>query len=299
MKGRLVSIHVWPRRFAALALLFAALLAVGVACGDEDGGTDAPEAPAASSTSAAISTPALPPLSGKVTVFAASSLTESFKIIGEAFTKMNPGVRVEFNFASSSALATQIEQGAPADVFASADDAQMQRLMSKALIESQPSTFARNVPVIVIPSNNQANIMNPKDLANAGVKIVLAAPDVPIGNYARQIIDKLAADTSYGAGFKDAALKNVVSNEANVRAVLTKVELGEADAGIVYRTDALISKEKVKSIPIPDSANVVATYPIAVVRDAKDREAAAAFVEYARGASGQAILAAAGFESGR
>jgi len=175
----------------------------------------------------------------------------------------------------------------------------MQRLVSKALIEGQPSAFARNVPVIVIPFSNQANIMNPKDLANAGVKIVLAALDVPIGNYARQIIDKLAADTSSGVGFKDAALKNVVSNEANVRAVLTKVELGEADAGIVYQTDALISKESVKSIPIPDSANVVATYPIAVVRDAKDREAAAAFVEYIRGASGQAILATAGFESRR
>jgi molybdate transport system substrate-binding protein len=280
-----------------MALLLVALLATGTACGANDDPTSMADARTGASRTAAGATTTTPSLSGRVTVFAASSLTEAFKAIGNAFTTAHPGVTVEFNFASSSALATQIEEGGPADVFASADGAQMKRLVDGGLIEGEPATFARNVPVIVVPASNPANIATPKDIANARVKLVLAAQDVPIGNYARQIIGKL--DTSYGGGFKDAALRNLVSNEANVRAVLTKIELGEADAGIVYKTDALVSGDKVRVVAIPDSANVIATYPIAAVKDSDDKDAAAAFVAFVQGPEARSILARAGFDPAR
>ena len=148
-----------------------------------------------------------------------------------------------------------------------------------------------------VPADNQARVATPKDLAKPGVKLVLAAPDVPIGSYARQVIDKLAAEPAYGAAYRDATLKNLVSNEANVRAILTKVELGEADAGIVYRTDALISGTKVKTVAIPDSANVIATYPIAVVRSSRNTKVAAAFIEFLGSAEGRRLLTDAGFDA--
>ncbi len=238
-----------------------------------------------------------PPLTGKISVFAASSLTEAFKTIAADFQKANPGVTVEFNFAASSALATQIDQAAPADVFASADTANMTKLTDKSQIEGAPVAFAKNLPVIVVPADNKAGIATPKDLAKVGTKLVLAGPEVPIGNYARQIIDKLAATPEYGAAYKEATLKNLVSNEQNVRAVLTKIELGEADAGIVYKTDALVSKEKVKTVAIPDAANVIAVYPIGVVKTTKNKDAATAFIKFVTGAQGQAALKAAGFDS--
>jgi molybdate transport system substrate-binding protein len=238
----------------------------------------------------------LQPLTGKVSVFAASSLTDVFKAESAAFTKANPGVTVEFNFQSSSALAAQIEQAAPADVFASADAPTMQRLVDKTLIADAPVNFVRNLPVIAVPADNKAQIATPKDLAKAGVKLVLAGPDVPIGNYARQVIDKLAADPAYGAAYKDATLKNLVSNEANVRAILTKVELGEADAGIVYKTDSLVSGSKVRTVAIPESANVIATYPIAVVKSSQNAKVAAAFIAFIRSADGQRLLREAGFD---
>jgi len=281
-----------PHRFIVLIAALAAFALV--ACG---GDTKAPATPSATVDPAtSTATPTRPPLTGKITVFATSSLTDVYKTIGKSFQEKNPGVTVEFNFASSSALETQIEQAAPADVFASADLANMQKARDKSLIEGAPVNFARNVPVIVVPAANKAAIAVPKDLAKAGVKLVLAGPDVPIGNYARQVIDKLAADPAIGAAFKDATLKNLVSNEANVRAVLTKVELGEADAGIVYKTDALVSGPKVTTVAIPDAANVIAVYPIAVVKGSKNAVVAAEFVAYVKGADGQAALKAAGFD---
>lgn len=238
-------------------------------------------------------------VTGKVTVLAASSLTEVYRAIGAAFQGAHPGVTVEFSFAASSALAAQIEQGAPADVFASADEANMKKVTDRQLIAGAPLPFARNVPVIVVPAANRAGIVSPKDLAKPGAKIVLAGPEVPIGNYSRQIIDRLAADPAYGVAFKEATLKNVVSNEANVRAVLTKVELGEVDAGVVYRTDAKVSGEQVKIIELPAAANVVATYPVGVVAASKNQAAAKAFVAFVVGPEGQRVLQAAGFEAAR
>lgn len=240
--------------------------------------------------------PGQPVLQGRLVVFAASSLTESFKAIGAAFEAAHPDVTVEFNVASSSALATQIEEAAPADVFASADSAQMRRLDDGGWIEGAPRPFASNSPVLVVPSSNRAAIRTPADLARPGVKLVLAARDVPIGAYARQIIARLEGEPGYPVGYEEATLRNVVSNEANVRAVLAKVELGEADAAIVYRTDAIMARDRVQVIELPASANVVATYPIGAVRDGRTA-LARAFIEYVSGVNGQALLRAAGFEA--
>ncbi len=253
--------------------------------------------PTASAPSAASPAPTAAPLSGKVSVFAAASLTESFKAIGTKFQQANPGVEVEFNFAASSVLATQIEQAAPADVFASADQPQMQRLADKGLIAGQAVLFARNLPVVVIPAENPGKVESVRDLGRPGLKLVLAGPDVPIGNYARQIIDRLASDPAYGDSFKTTALGNIVSNESNVRGVLTKVELGEADAGVVYKTDALVSGSKVKTVAIPTTANVVAEYPIAATRASGNAAAARAFIDFVRSAAGQQVLRDAGFDS--
>jgi molybdate transport system substrate-binding protein len=281
-----MDIDAWLRRIPLPGLLAMALMTLGVACGDDASPTTSPVTNTA--------TPAR--LEGTLTVFAASSLTEAFKAIGAAFTAEHPDVTVEFNNASSSALATQIEEGAPADVFASADMAQMQRLVDGDVVDEAPATFARNLPVIVVPAANEAGIAGARDLAKSGVKLVLAAEDVPIGNYSRQILDRLAEDPEYGAAFKDAALANIVSNEANVRAVLTKIELGEGDAGIVYKTDALVSGDKVRVLDIPAAANVFATYPISVVTETDNRAAAEAFVAFVSSDEGQAILADAGFD---
>ena len=272
-----------------LAAVISLALAASMACSGAT--TPTPEAPTATASTT------IAPLTGKVTVFAASSLTDVFKKIALDFQAKNPGVTVEFNFAASSALESQIEQSAPADVFASADRANMQKAQDKSFIDGTPATFARNLPVIVVSADNKAGIATAKDLAKPGLKLVLAALDVPIGNYARQVMDKLNADASNGAGFKDAVTKNIVSNEANVRAVLSKIELGEADAGVTYKTDALVSDTKVKTIAIPDAANVIAVYTIGVVKGSKNATAAAASIAYVRGADGQAALKAAGFDS--
>ncbi len=284
-------------KFGQLLAMLAVVTAVAVACGGNTGSKTEPAASATPASPMPTATSASAPLTGKISVFAASSLTEVFKTIAADFQKANPGVTVEFNFAASSALATQIDQAAPADIFASADTANMTKVTDKSQIDGTPVTFARNLPVIVVPANNKAGIAGPSDLSKAGVKLVLAAPDVPIGNYARQIIDRLAATPEYGAAYKDATLKNLVSNEQNVRAVLAKIELGEADAGIVYKTDALVSKEKVKTVVIPDAANVIATYPIGVLKTTKNKNAAVAFIKFLTGPQGQAALKAAGFDS--
>jgi len=285
------------RRIALFGAL-ASLMAVVIACSGGAKPEATPAATAAATKAATVAaTPTAAPVTGKVTVFAASSLTDVFKTIATAFQKANPAATVEFNFASSSALETQIEQAAPADVFASADTANMDKATAKALIDGTPVLFAKNLPVIVVPADNKAGIAAAKDLSKAGTKVVLAAADVPIGNYARQIIDKLAADPTYGAAYKDAVMKNIVSNEANVRAVFAKIEVGEADAGVVYKTDALVSGSKVKTVAIPDTANVIATYPIGVVKTTKNKDAAAAFVKFLTSAEAQAALKAAGFDA--
>ena len=228
-----------------------------------------------------------------LTVFAAASLTDAFTEIGETFQTANPGVTVTFNFAGSQALRTQIEEGAPADVFASASGKEMDAAIEgKFIAEDSKQVFLTNKLVVILPADNPAGLETLEDLANSGVKIVLAAEEVPVGNYARQALDLM--NGSFGADFKDKVLANVVSNEDNVKQVVSKVQLGEADAGIVYTSDAVAAPE-LKSIEIPAELNVIAKYPIAPLVESENAYLAQAFINYALSDEGQAILAKWGF----
>jgi molybdate transport system substrate-binding protein len=230
----------------------------------------------------------------EITVFAASSLTESMEALSAAFLRMHPGSSVRFNFAASSALATQINEGAPADVFASADEAQMSAVTS-AENAGDPEIFATNSLVVVTPAGS-STVDDFADLANPGLKLVLGAPDVPVGRYAREVLERASApEDGISPSFSDRVLANLKSNEPNVRGVLTRVQLGEADAGIVYETDALAAGDEVTVVPIPGQFNVTARYPIAIINDTDQPALASAFVEFVLSAEGQAILQSFGF----
>lgn len=226
-------------------------------------------------------------------VFAAASLTGAFTEIGKAFEAAHPGVTVIFNFAGSQQLRTQIEQGAPADVFASANSAEMNTLVTESYVtKDAPQVFLTNQLVVILPSNNPAHLAELKDLTRPGIKLVLAAEDVPVGKYARQALDQM--NGQYGSGFKDQVLANVVSNEDNVKQVVAKVQLGEADAGIVYTSDAVAAPE-LKSIKIPADLNVIAQYPIAPLAKSGHLNLAEQFTAYALSADAQTIFAKWGF----
>lgn len=235
---------------------------------------------------------------GVLTVFAAASLTESFTEIKSVFEKVNPGVTVQYNFAGSQALVTQLTQGAKADVFASADQPNMENAVKDGVIAGMPQTFVKNKLVIIVPKENKAGIMTPKDLAKPGIKFDTAQASVPVGAYTQTALDNFAKLPDYGADFKAAVNKNTVSQEDNVKAIVQKVQLGEADAGIVYATDAQAAKDKLTIIAIPDAQNVIATYPIALVKDAKQAALGQKFVDYLLSADGQAILQKQGFAPG-
>jgi len=232
-------------------------------------------------------------LQGKITVFAASSLAEVFEEAGKQFEAANPRTRVSFNFAASSALATQIEEGAPADVFASADFAQADRLYQGGHIQS-PAVFARNSLVVVVPRGS-TTVTSFEDLANEGVRLVLAGPGVPAGKYAREVIANASASGDFGADFESRVLANLRSEEANVRAVLAKVQLGEADAGFVYATDVAAAAGEVDVVEIPGQFNVTAEYPVAVTTRGSDSPVATAFVEFLLSTQGQEVLRSHGF----
>ena len=228
-----------------------------------------------------------------LTVFAAASLTDAFTEVGAAFDAANPGVTTTFNFAGSQALRTQIEESAPADVFASASGKEMETLIaSNFVVKDVPQVFLTNKLVVILPADNPAKLEKLQDLANSGIKIVLAAEEVPVGKYARQALDLM--DTSFGAGYKEKVLGNVVSNEDNVKQVVAKVQLGEADAGIVYVSD-IVAATELKSIEIPTELNVIAKYPITPLTKSENAELATKFVEYVLSAEGQAVLAKWGF----
>ncbi len=226
-----------------------------------------------------------------LTVFAASSLTDAFGEIKTAFEAANPGVTVTYSFGASSALATQLSQGAPADIFASANATQMNVAVTAKRIAGKPVTFAKNRLVLIVPAANPAKITSLKDLAKPGIKLVLAAKGVPVRDYTEAMLTKLAAIPAYGDEFKTAFLKNVVSEEANVRQVSAKVSLGEADAGFVYRSDVTPDiSSKVTIIQIPDSVNTIASYPIAVTDNSASADLAKKFIAYVRSDAGQATL---------
>ena len=235
----------------------------------------------------------VPPVT--LTVFAAASLSDAFNEIGRAFEATRPGVKVTFSFAGSQQLAQQINQGAPADVFASANTAQMDAAVKGGRItQTAPKTFARNRLVAI--SASQAGIATLKDLARPGAKIVLADRAVPAGAYSLDFLRKASALPEYGAAFSPTVLANVVSYEQDVRAVLGKVSMGEADAGIVYATDLYGNNaSRMGTIAIPEALNAIAAYPIATLNDTKQAAQAGAFVDFVLGLDGQAILARYGF----
>ncbi len=229
----------------------------------------------------------------ELTVFAAASLREAFEEVGRLYEAATPGAKVRLNLAGSQELRTQIEQGARADVFASADLKHAEALARAGLVDD-PTIFARNEPVVVVPADNPAGLRVFADLPNAR-RIVVGAPEVPIGAYTLLILGR--AKGPLGADFEARVSARVASRELNVRQVLAKVTLGEADAGIVYRTDARAAKGKVSEIPIPPAVNVVAEYPVSVVRGTKEPTRAAAFVALHLAPAAQARLAAAGFRA--
>ncbi len=279
------------KRYLSLTLLLAIFL---TACGASATPTPAPATEVPDLAPIDVPPTATPePEPQNLTVFAAASLTDAFTEIGAAFDAANPGVTTTFNFAGSQALRTQIEEGAPADVFASASGKEMDTLVTGSFVTKDiPQIFLMNKLVVILPSSNPAALEKLEDLANLGIKLVLAAEEVPVGKYAHQALDLM--DASFGSGYKDKVFANVVSNEDNVKQVVAKVQLGEADAGIVYVSDVVAAPE-LKSIEIPTDLNVIAKYPIAPLVKSENADLAAKFIEYVLSAEGQAVLAKWGF----
>lgn len=255
-----------------------------------------PATPAAASATAASPAPVeatpFPENPGTLTVFGAASLTDAFGEIATELEAANPGLEIVQNFAGSQALVTQLTEGAPADVAAFASDSAMADAIETNVVTAEPVKFVENWLTIVVPADNPAGIASPADLAKPGLKLVLAQESVPVGGYSRASICKMGADTAtYGNDFVASVAANVVSQEDNVRSVLSKVALGEADAGIVYTSDVT---SDVQAIAIPANVNQVASYPIAPVASG-NQELAEAYISYILSPEGQAILASYGF----
>ncbi len=283
-------------RSAAVGLLALALALAG--CSASAGG-----APEASSPVAVTPQPGETPASsahavGELTIFGAASLTGVLADLKTAYETANPGLVLVTSTDSSAALATQIEQGAPADVFLSADTANAQRLVDDGLAAGDAVTFAGNELTIIVPAGNPAGVASAADLARPGLKVVAAGDEVPITKYATRLVANLAALPGYPVGFEAAYTANVVSREDNVKAVVAKIELGEGDAGIVYRTDAAASS-RVEAIDVPAAANVPAHYAGVVVKASGQQAAGRAFLAWLTGPDGQAILASFGFVAPR
>jgi molybdate transport system substrate-binding protein len=220
----------------------------------------------------------------EITVFAAASLTEAFGELGKAFEADNPGSKVTFSFGASSTLSQQIAQDAPADVLATADEASLERVVDAGAANA-PRVFARNRLELAVGKGNPKALARLEDLTRPGIVFVLCAPEVPCGKFAAQALAKAGA-TAKPKSF-----------EENVKAVLTKVSLGEADAGIVYVTDVRSAGARVEGVAIPDDQNVLATYPIAVLEKSKNPEGARTFVDFVLSAAGRRVLAGYGFLS--
>jgi len=235
-------------------------------------------------------------ITGTVTVFAAASLTDAFQEMARDIQKQSQGARFAFNFGGSPTLRTQLSQGARADVFASADEPNMQGAQKDGSIAGQPQVFVQNKLVVIVPVANPAAIKTLQDLAKPGVKLVLAQPAVPVGNYARQSFAKMSTDVAFGATFAAQVAKNVVSDEADVKGVVSKVRPGEADAGVVYQTDVTAAvRPHVVVLDIPDQFNVIASYPITMVKGAPNSAGGQTFIVYVLSPAGQSTLLKYGF----
>jgi molybdate transport system substrate-binding protein len=234
---------------------------------------------------------------GTLTVFAAASLTDAFGELAEDFEEQNSGVEVRTNFASSSTLATQIQQGAPADVFASANEAQMEMVAEAGLVAGEPETFVRNREVVVAPGDNPAGIEEFADLSEPGIRLVLALDEVPAAEYAMEILGNAAEDPEYGPEFEQAVLDNIVSREEDVRAAVNRVVIGDADATFGYASDVTPDiRDEVEVVEIPETLQVIPTYPIAVLDGAQNEELAREWVELVLSDEGQQVLEKWGFE---
>lgn len=289
-------------KFFGALLLLAVVGLVVAGCAWADALTGAPPPPptnraAPAAAPATLNVPALVPPTASagqtdLTVFAAASLTDAFKEIAAQFEAAHPGVKVIYNFGGSNILRAQLEQGARADVFASANGVEMETARKAGLVGEDAQIFVSNRLVVITPSDNPAQLASLEDLAQDGLKLVIAEKNVPVGNYTLQMFEKMSADPQYGAEFGAAVLKNIVSQENSVRAVVGKVSLGEADAGVVYVSD--ITPEvlpRVKTFTVPDEFNELARYPIAPLREAAQPELARQFIEYVFAKDGgQAIL---------
>lgn len=230
----------------------------------------------------------------EIVLFAASSLTDAFSEIARAYEQAHPGTTVRLNLAASSQLALQLAEGARADLFASADAVQMERIIEAGRVApTAPHRFARNQLVLIIPADNPARLETWRDLARPGIKVVLAGPEVPAGRYTHRLVASLEGQLP---GFAAALQANVVSEESNVRQVVTKVLLGEADAGVVYASDVTpVLQERLHTLPLPLTPAVEIHYPIAPLRDSANPEGAASLLAFILSPEGQAILARWGF----
>jgi len=258
-------------------VVVAALLLVLAACGDSSEETTAGETTTTASASSG--------LEGDLLVSAAASLTDAFAEVESAFEAANPGVDVLLNLAGSSVLREQILEGAPADVFASANNFNMDQVVEAGEVDGDPEIFVRNLLQIAVPSGNPAGVTGLDDFANVDLLIGLCAEDVPCGDFGRTALEN--------AGVTPA----IDTNEPDVRALLTKIEAGELDAGITYVTDVLSTNGAVEGVDIPEEFNVIADYPIATLVNAPNPDAAPAFAAFVLSAEGQAILNSYGFSS--
>lgn len=275
-----------------LAVPIAFLAVVLAACSTTGASSSAAGAPATAAPASATAAPSV----GKVelTIYGAASLKGALDKAKAAYETANPGTTLTISIDSSATLETQIEQGAPADVFLSADTTNPKKLIDKGLADGAAVTFAHNKLTVIVPAANPSGIKTPADLAKAGVKVMAAGDTVPITKYATQLVANLAKQTGYPADFVARYTGNIASREDNVKAIVAKIELGEGDAGIVYVTDAKAST-KAMPVNVPDSANVPVTYDGVVVKASRNATAAKSFLDWFAGPDGQAILSGLGF----
>src|SRR5262245_22395260 len=228
---------------------------------------------------------------GTLQVFAAASLSDAFNELAHKLESQRQGLTVRISFAGSQQLASQLEQGAVADVFASADERWMSFAQSKGLVAGEPALFAHNRLVMIVPKPNPARITKLQDLSRGGIRLVVAADGVPVGRYTRTVLRNLSRSEGFPGDFAPRVLRNVVSEEENVKSVVSKVQLVEADAGFVYRSDITPAIARyVKVFEIPEGANVIASYPMALIKDGPAPDAAKAFMDLVLSPEGQQIL---------
>ncbi|WP_033351941.1 molybdate ABC transporter substrate-binding protein [Kitasatospora aureofaciens] len=276
-----------------LAVATAAALALGLgvtACGSNGGKSSGSASSAASAATAATAsgdggTGNAPKAKGAITVFAAASLKETFTDLGKKFEAANPGAKVTFNFGGSSALATSINSGAPADVFAAASPATMKTVTDGGGASGAPKTFVKNTLTIAVPKGNPKHIAGLKDLTGSGVKVALCAKEVPCGAAALTALKAAGVDLT------------PVTLEQDVKGALTKVELGEVDASLVYKTDVRADAAKIDGVDFPEADKAVNDYPIAALAKAPNKDGAAAFVAYIQSPEAKQVLTAAGFQA--